>query len=185
MRVSLVWDAPTRENAVEGSTSDGAYDQFFEVARRQLVGQAFLLTGDFQEAQDLVQEVLVRAWQHWDRLATFDDPLGWAQHVLHNLAVSRWRRQRLRRPQLRGARSLQVPPPGIGHLDVIAAMNALPANQRSALVLRAVGGLSTSEIATELKTSPDTVRVWLSRARATISVVLERPATAVPKGGAC
>ncbi|MGO8670474.1 MAG: carboxypeptidase regulatory-like domain-containing protein, partial [Capsulimonadaceae bacterium] len=35
---------------------------FFDGARRKLVGQAYLLTGDFQEAQDLVQEVLLRVW---------------------------------------------------------------------------------------------------------------------------
>jgi RNA polymerase sigma-70 factor (ECF subfamily) len=167
---------------VENLTSEGQFNQFFDGARRKLVGQAYLLTGGFQEAQGLVQEVLLRVWQRWDRVSTLDDPHAWAQHVLHNLAVSHWRRQRLRQLHLRTSRPAHCAPPGIGHLDVIASVSALPPNQRSALVLQAVGGMSTSEIATELKTSADTVRVWLSRARAAVALAVERE-TVATKGG--
>ena len=73
-------------------------------------------------------------------------------------------------------------PPGVGHLDVIAAVSTLPPNRRRALVLKAVGGMSTSEIADELGTSADTVRVWLSRARASVTHALA-PETAVARGG--
>jgi RNA polymerase sigma-70 factor, ECF subfamily len=167
---------------VESSTSEGQFREFFDGARRKLVGQAYLMTGDFQEAQDLVQEVLVRAWKRWERVSTLDNPHAWAQHVLHNLAVSHWRRQRLRRVHAGATRPVHAAPPAIGHLDVIAAVNALPVNQRSALVLRAVGGLSTSEIATELKTSPDTVRVWLSRARAAVALALAHETVVTGEG---
>ncbi|MGA3221696.1 MAG: SigE family RNA polymerase sigma factor [Acidimicrobiales bacterium] len=167
---------------MENLTSEGQFNQFFDGARRKLVGQAYLLTGDFQEAQDLVQEVLLRVWQRWDRVSTLEDPHSWAQHVLHNLAVSHWRHQRLRQVPLGATGPAHGAPPGVGHLDVIAAVSALPPNQRSALVLQAVGGMSTSEIATELKTSADTVRVWLSRARAAVAFALEDE-TVVTKGG--
>ena len=70
----LVWDAPAGRTAVENLTSEGQFNQFFDGARRKLVGQAYLLTGDFQEAQDLVREVLLRAWQRWDRVSTLEDP---------------------------------------------------------------------------------------------------------------
>jgi len=168
---------------VEGSASQEDYGRFFDATRRKLVGQAYFLTGDLQEAQDLVQEVLLRAWQHWDRVSTLDDPFAWAQHVLHNLSVSYWRRQRIRRVHARAVRPSSAAPPSVEHLDVVAAVSALPRNQRSALVLRAVGGLSNSEIASELGTSADTVRVWLSRARRQVAASLAPTTTATPKEG--
>jgi len=51
------------------------------------------------------------------------------------------------------------------------------------VVLRAVGGLSNSEIASELGTSADTVRVWLSRARRQVAASLAPTTTATPKEG--
>src|ERR1700721_2849237 len=73
--------------------SEREFDHFYEVVHRPLVGQAYLLTGDLEWAEDLVQETLVRAWQRWDRVGQLQDPHGWARQVLHNLAVSHLRRR--------------------------------------------------------------------------------------------
>ena len=67
------------------------FRRLFERSNRDLLAQAFLLTDDRQEAQDLVQEVFLRAWRTWPRVAAMQAPDAWLRCVLHNLAVSRWR----------------------------------------------------------------------------------------------
>jgi RNA polymerase sigma-70 factor (ECF subfamily) len=162
-----------KESTLGGPIPDEEYERFFREARPRLVGQAYLLCGSLEEAQDLAQEVLVRVWQNWSRVRDLDDSQAWARHVLHNLAVSSWRRQRLRLKH-HSVRNPTTPGPGVGHLDVAAAISTLPAKQRRALVLQAVVGLSTAEIAAELGASEGTVRVWLVRARAQVAEQLAR-----------
>jgi DNA-directed RNA polymerase specialized sigma24 family protein len=48
---------------VAGSVSDTEYDRFFRESERTLLRQAYLLTGNVQEAQDLTQETLLRVWR--------------------------------------------------------------------------------------------------------------------------
>ena len=85
-----------------------------------------------------------------------EDPDAWARHVLHNLAVSQWRRQELRLAHRTFSRAPSSPPPDMGHLDVARAISRLPANPRRALVLKTVLGMCTAEIATELGASEGT-----------------------------
>lgn len=132
--------------------------------RDDLGAIAFLYTGDLQGARDLVQETLVRAWQHWDRLATHPNPAAWSRKVLHNLAVSRWRRQKLERFHRRASRAVSGEL-DVGHLDLALYISQLPVNQRKALVLHDVIGLSVNEISEELGAPVGTVRSWLSRGR--------------------
>jgi len=157
-----------------GSIPEAEYERFFRDARPHLLGQAYLLSGNSQEAQDLVQEALLRAWENWGRVRHLDDPQAWARHVLHNLAVSQWRRRRLQLSRRVPAASSSTEGPGVGHLEVAAAIRTLPIKQRRALVLRAVVGLSTAQVAAELDAPESTVRVWLMRARSSVAVALGR-----------
>ena len=61
----------------------------FERSSTDLLAQAYLLTDDRQEAQDLVQEVFLRVWCAWLQLAAMQGQNAWLRRVLHNLAVSR------------------------------------------------------------------------------------------------
>ena len=152
--------------------SEREFDRFYEAVHRPLIGQAYLLTGDLQWAEDLVQETLVRAWQRWDRVGHLEDPHGWARRVLHNLAVSHMRRRAVR---LRYAASeVRVSPePSSSDVDLMSGLRKLPVNQRRALVLTAVAGLQVAEVAKEMNVREGTVRVWLSRGRAELAGVLD------------
>jgi RNA polymerase sigma-70 factor (ECF subfamily) len=149
------------------------FGHFFDEAKPRLVGQAYLFTGNLQDAQDAAQEALLRAWKDWDRVGRLDDPHAWVRRVLHNLLVSSWRRARTRR--LRGGllRGAEGAPSDVGHLDVVAALRRLPVNQQRAIVLRTIAGLSAADVAAELGTTEATVRVWLARARATLATELQ------------
>lgn len=154
---------------MEGSQAEGDFDRVFNSSKHALIGQAYLLTGDLQDAQDLVQEAFLRAWRQWGRVSNLDDPQAWIRRVLYNLAISHLRRRNTRI----GLRSFTVqrPVPAVdaNHLDILAVLSTLPPNQRQAIVLWSVAGLSIGEIAAELRTGEGTVRVWLSRARTTIA----------------
>ena len=159
------------EDTLADPTAQRDYERFFEVARDSLMGQAFLLTGDIEESRDLVQEVLLRVWRQWPRICKFDDPQAWARRVLHNLAIGRWRHDRVRR-RWHGAVPTTTPGPGVGHLDLVRALHRLPVKQQRALVLHDVVGLSVTEIAADLAVPEGTVRSWLSRGRALIAAEL-------------
>jgi RNA polymerase sigma-70 factor (ECF subfamily) len=149
----------------------GAFEAFVRESSGPLFGQAYLLAGDRHSAQDLVQETFVRVWQHWGRVSTYDNPMGWARHVLHNLAVSRWRRHKV---QAR-VTEVDVPAaaPDIGHLDVVEALGRLPERQRRAIVLHDVVGMSVEEVAVEMNAPQGSVRAWLSRSRAALAADLK------------
>jgi len=151
------------------SRDDGrsSFDRFVQESSGALFGQAYVLCGQYHEAQDLVQETLVRLWQHWDRVAVYEDPRGWARHVLHNLAVSRWRKARIRLGSL--GREQAVEAPDIGHLDVVEALGRLPERQKRSIVLHDVVGMSVTEVAAEMGVPEGSVRGWLSRGRASLA----------------
>ena len=156
------------------SDAESSYDGFFRAVFPRLVGQAYLLTGSQELAQDLAQEALVRAWAQWRHVSTLDRPEAWVRRVLHNLAIdeARWRGRRHRLPL---ADATAPAGPDVEAMTVAAALQALPPPRRRAMVLHDVAGVPVDEIAEELGVPSGTVRSWLSRDRALLA---ERLATA-------
>jgi RNA polymerase sigma-70 factor (ECF subfamily) len=144
------------------------FERFFERTSGALVGQAYVLVGNLQDAQDLVQEAFARAWDRWPVVSGFEDPAGWTRRVLFNLAMSRLRRRRL---EQRHAPEPAAPAsaPSADAVDLARALRRLPASQRRAIVLREVVGLDMREVAREMRTSEGTVRKWLHRARTALA----------------
>ncbi|MFD3518725.1 SigE family RNA polymerase sigma factor [Streptomyces sp. NPDC058657] len=146
------------------------FDAFYAASFPRLVGQLYALTGDHGEAQDVVQEAFVRAW---DRRASFladGAPEAWIRTVAMRLAVSRWRRTRkwldlVRRnpPQDR------VAGPSPEHTVLVAALRTLPEPQRQAIVLHHLCDLSVDQIAAETGTPAGTIKARLSRGRAALA----------------
>jgi len=183
MQPSATSGRPGRERAIEERPPGGheslqdegaEFERFFAAVSGSLVGQAYVLTGNVEEAQDLAQEALVQAWRNWPRLRGYDDPAGWARRVLHNLAVSRWRRAKLRRRHEGGETVAPVPQPDEAHLDLVAAVGRLPVRQRRAVVLHDVVGLTAEEVGAELGAPASTVRTWLHRAHKRLEEEMSR-----------
>ncbi|HEV2361917.1 MAG TPA: sigma-70 family RNA polymerase sigma factor [Acidimicrobiales bacterium] len=155
-----------RERDVETNTPEDSFDQFYGRTVRKLVAQGYMLCGDLQDAEDMAQEALGRAWRDWARVRTLEDPAGWTRRVLHNLVVSRWRRGKVRlhrEPTL--AADPTAPELDERQFDLVKGLQMLPVEQRRALVLSSVVGLAVGEIALDMDANEGTVRVWLSRAR--------------------
>ena len=135
---------------------------------------------DFATAEDAVQEALVRAWETWpDRRP--DDPKGW-------LITTAWRRfvDLTRSDTARRRRELSVsdePPPGPAasvddtlQLYFLCAHPSLTPSSAVALTLRAVGGLTTRQIAEAYLVPEPTMAQRISRAKRVVGDVgLDRP----------
>jgi RNA polymerase sigma-70 factor (ECF subfamily) len=150
-----------------------AYDAFFTASWARLHAQAYVLTGSREQAQDLTQEALLRAWTHWPRIGGFESPERWTRRVLHNLCIQSWRRSQIRR--LAGPGEIPTAPDmAEDHVLLAEAMRRLPGAQARALLLHDGLGLTVAETAQELDVPEGTVKSWLSRSRKIVAANLTR-----------
>ena len=144
------------------------FAQFVEARRRALLRTAWLLTGDWALAEDLVQTALVRSWPRWERIWRRGDPEMDVRRVMVNTWAG-WRRRRWRAEQPSGA----VPDsPAAGDLAAEAALRvavrgalgSLSDRQRAVLVLRVFDDLSEAQVAEVLVCAVGTVKSTMARA---------------------
>jgi RNA polymerase sigma-70 factor (sigma-E family) len=126
---------------------------------------AFLLCGDWAEAEDLVQTALVRCERRWSRISG-DDPHAYVRRSVINAAHS-WRRRQ--RPSVGLPESLAAPDAGSdSRVALVQALRGLPVQQREVLVLRYFEQLSEAEIAVQLGVPTGTVKSRAARGIATL-----------------
>jgi RNA polymerase sigma-70 factor (sigma-E family) len=145
--------------------------EFVSARGAALSRAAYLLTGDHQAAEDLVQETYVVLVRRWQKSGTVD-PGAYVRRILYSRFVDGWRRRRL--VELPSA----APPDAAGadetgtatdRLTLQGALAQLTPRQRAVLVLRFYEDLTESQAAAALGISPNTVksqaRVALQRLR--------------------
>jgi len=146
--------------------SEADFEAFYAASSRRLLGHVYAMVGDLAEAEDALQEAYARAWQRWGRVAGYEDPEAWVRTVAYRIAVSSWRRTVGRlRAHKRGARYEEVPEASPDRLTLIAALRLIPAEQRRAIVLHHLVGLSVEEVAQETDAPTGTVKSRLARGR--------------------
>jgi RNA polymerase sigma-70 factor (ECF subfamily) len=153
-------------------TDQEEFERWYLASRKALLGAAFLYVGNMDDALDLTQETYARAWQHWDMVSRHANRDAWNRLVLHNLAVSRWRRLAVEKAvALSRADSCEAP--DAHDLDLARLVARLPANQRRAFVLHVVFDLAVDDVAQEMGAPAGTVRSWIHRARSALASQLE------------
>jgi RNA polymerase sigma factor (sigma-70 family) len=154
---------------------DADFDEFYLRCRDRLVLQVAAVCGDPSEAMDHVQEAFIRAWSAWERIGKYEDPEGWVRRVANNRAIGRWRRARRLVPQSEhdlarhDLAAIDLLP---GQNVAITALQTLPVDQRRALVLHHVVGLSVAEVSAEMSAPEGTVKSWLARGRIRLAAAL-------------
>jgi RNA polymerase sigma-70 factor (ECF subfamily) len=150
--------------------TEDEFDAFYAAAFPRLTGQLYAFTGDHGEAQDVVQEAFVRAWDRRKSFLADSAPEAWIRTVAVRLAVSRWRRaKRWLELMRRHPPPEPVPGPGPEHAALVAALRQLPQAQRLAIVLHHLCDLSVEQVASETGAPVGTVKARLSRGRAALA----------------
>ena len=144
--------------------------------QRGLLRTAWLLTGDWATAEDLVQVTLMRAWPHWRRIGgTYardgrEGADAYVRRVMVNQALD-WRRRRWC-GEVPTADLPELPvPAGWGrevHHVLLGAVRALPPRQRAVIALRFYEDLTEVDTAAALDCSVGTVKSQTSKALATL-----------------
>lgn len=150
-----------------------------------MYGAAFRLTRNQRDAEDLVQEVLLRAFRFWGSFERNSNCKAWLLKILTNTFINEYQRKRRQREVLDAATAEQGAVDGVLHHeesmrqqsperalidrsvsdDVQRALEALPADFRTAVVLCDVEGLSYKEIAEAMDCPVGTVMSRLFRGR--------------------
>jgi RNA polymerase sigma-70 factor (sigma-E family) len=123
---------------------------------------AFLLTGDWGEAEDLVQEALLRCQRRWRGIAA-DDPHAYVRRAVVNGAANWRRRRRIELPLSETASSPDHSSRTDERVVLLDALRRLPVEQRQVLVLRFFEQLSEAETARALGVPEGTVKSRSSR----------------------
>lgn len=129
---------------------------------------AYLLTGDWGLAEDLVQTALARIYPRWDRIAR-DNPEAYVRKVLVNTWASWWRRRWRGEVPTDELTETAADDP-YTHADrrraVAAALATLPPKQRAVVVLRFHEDMTEVQVAAVLGISVGTVKSQTAKAMA-------------------
>jgi len=153
------------------SASSEDFRRFVLGRQRSLLRTAWLLTGDWAAAEDIVQMALVRAWPHWSRVSASGGSEAYVRRIIVNRATD-WRRRRS---------AVEVPtpllpdaPPVLGVPDadlqrlLITAVRGLPSRQRAVIVLRYFDDLTEAQTAAAMGCAVGTVKSQASKALASL-----------------
>ena len=149
---------------------------------------AGVLTGDPALAEDVVQEVLLRASKRWNHIGALDHPESYVRKMIVNEYLS-WRRRNWRVLPTGAAietSDRETPDYARDHAErdaLLTELGKLPRRQRTVLVLRYYQGLPDTEIADVLGCTPGTVRGYAFRALKTLRVELSPRALAANEEG--
>jgi RNA polymerase sigma-70 factor (ECF subfamily) len=138
---------------------------------------AFSLCSNFDRTDDLVQETLLKAWQHLDHFEEGTNLRAWLFTILRNTYFSELRRRRREVEDVDGKKtaSLSVAPAQQDHVDMQdfrKALTLLPADQREALVLVGAVGMSYEEAAEVAQCAIGTIKSRVNRARIKLTDML-------------
>ena len=164
------------------------FEEFVATRLPAVLRFAGVLTADRALAEDVVQEVLIRASKRWDQLDALDHPESYVRKMIVNEYLS-WRRRSWRLLPKGSADEVddRVTPDHAGqHAErdaLLTELRKLPRRQRAVLALRYYQGLSDTEIAGVLGCTPGTVRGYASRALASLRVELSPNAPVIAKEG--
>jgi RNA polymerase sigma-70 factor (ECF subfamily) len=178
-RVMVVVEAVGMSIEVPSGSADrlaADFPTFFAQATPRLVRLGYALTGSSAEAEELVQETMVRCYLRWARVGRLESPDAWCRRVLLNLIYSRTRRLRSERAARR--RDPTPETTAASDLPVAAAhfwalVRSLPPRQAEVIALRYVEGLDVAGIAAALGRAEGTIRAQLYTGRQALAARID------------
>ncbi len=159
-------NAAERGNEVDADPA--AFERFVAEHGDRLLHTAYGLCGDWQHAEDLVQQALTSVARRWESIE--GKPLGYAYRCLVRSNIDRWRTLSRRPEVLLEPQDMAAAAPSVTDTPedgaVLAMLRTLPPRQRAIVVLRYLQDLSESDTADVLDISVGAVKSGASRALA-------------------
>ncbi len=164
------------------SVTHSTVSAIWRIESARLLGGLVRLTRDVDAAEDLAQEALLAALEHWPQSGVPDNPGAWLMTTAKNRALDVARRRKMmgekhdqleleHSAELDAWRASSAPPVGddVLRLMLVACHPVVSREGRLALTLRLLGGLSTDEIARAFLTPEPTIAQRIVRAKRTLS----------------
>ncbi len=154
------------------------FDEFVVAHVDELLRTAYLIVWDEGEAEDLVQECLLKVARRWPRVRRMRHPRSYARRILVNLALDGARGRSERRRELEpgtqaGLIAIDPAPALEERAELLHALGQLHERQRAVLVLRYFNDLTEAQVAEVLGCSPGTVKSSASRGLARLREALQ------------
>jgi RNA polymerase sigma-70 factor (sigma-E family) len=148
---------------------DLVFRDFVNLRSRGLLKTAWLLTGDWASAEDLVQTALIKAWARWGQIRSYDAALdAYVRKVILRTYLSSRRRHWCRESPTDDLPEVPAPQDHdiTQRLALMAALGELPKVQRAILVLRYYSDLTEGQVAEVMGCSIGAVKSQSSKAMA-------------------
>ncbi|MGE5557955.1 MAG: RNA polymerase sigma factor [Bacillota bacterium] len=174
---SLAVDLP------KGQDKWAVFESLVRQHEKRIYNFAYRLSGNRDDAQDLTQEGLLRAYRSFHRFDPDTSFEKWMFRIIHNLYCDEWRKRSRRRIEYLdsplnfedGRLNRQIADWQYDPVQMLESqdfqrklqeyINTLPPEYRTTLILCDIHGLSYDEISKTLRISPGTVRSRIHRAR--------------------
>jgi RNA polymerase sigma-70 factor (ECF subfamily) len=154
------------EFPLKGVEATVLFDEFFEDEHERLFKALYFVTGNRQDAEELMQDAFMKLWERWDQIGRISDPTGYLFRVALN--GFRMRRRRAKTALLKVAPVKEVQDlfaEAEMRADVQQMLLELTVRQRAALVLVDLLGYPSEEAARILRVRPSTVRALATQGR--------------------
>ena len=152
----------------------GTFASFFADEQKRLLRALFLLTGNAEEAEEILQDSFLAVWERWERVATMDDPTGYLYRTAMNRHRSIARRTaRAARRTIGQAHGGDLFADAVERDAIARAMATLTPRRRQAVILTEMLGYSSVEASRVMRVSDATVRRLGQDARAALRAELE------------
>lgn len=158
-----------RGDLPDGVYADPPFESVYAEHYRRLVGTLRLSGAPPDLAEDIAQEAFARTFARWRAVRTGANPTGYVYRIAFRLLRKSRNQRRLMTVGLDEGSALTTPEPDHAQrIHLIQQLAALPERQRACLLLNLYVGLPSQEVGQILHINASTVRVHVSRGRATL-----------------
>ena len=161
------------------------FNQLVNRLKDKMYRLALRVVNNQEEAEDVVQESLIKIWNKRDKLAEIDNPAAYCMTITRNMGIDKLRGRKMMTTDIDEQYAIKAKSPD-PERDLIAKdelssvmkiVNSLPENHRTVIHLRDIEGYTYKEISEMTGFSIEKVKVYLHRARTRLRQQLKNRAS--------
>ncbi len=150
------------------------FEDLFQAEHERVFHALYLVTGNTQEAEEVMQDAFLKIWERWDKVRGMENPAAYLYRTAINGALSRRRRVAVATKRALTPGPAEDPFEAADLRDeLVGALRTLTPRQRAALMLTDLLGYPSEEAAKALGVAAGTVRSLASQGRAAMRTAME------------